>query len=51
VIPTTPTLKKEPRPTGVPPADITLDAEAFKKNLLTKMWKYMHDDERPAKAV
>jgi hypothetical protein len=40
-----------PRVAHVPIPELALDAEAFKKNLLTKMWKYLNDDERPAKAV
>ena len=35
----------------VPITEVIIDAEAFNKNLLAKMWKYLHDDERPAKAV
>ena len=31
-------------------AAISIDPEAFKKTLLTKMWKYLHD-ERSAKAI
>ena len=28
-----------------------LNADAIKKNLLAKMWKYLNDDDRPAKAA
>jgi hypothetical protein len=41
----------ELRPVRPPLPEATLDAEAFKKNLLAKMWKYLNDDERPAKAA
>ncbi len=40
-----------PRPTRSPLPEVALDAEAFKKNLLPKMWKYLNDDERPAKTI
>jgi hypothetical protein len=46
-----PTLTTESRAVPIPIPEVVLDAEAFKKNLLTKMWKYLNDDEHPTKAV
>ena len=46
-----PTLASPPHAARLPHPELTLDAEAFKKNLLTKMWKYLNDDERPAKEI
>jgi|SRR5882724_8101581 len=40
-----------PAPVRPPISPVTVDAEAFKKNLLNKMWKYLQDDERPSKTV
>ncbi len=42
-------LEQAPRtekPT-VPLGKITIDPEAFKKTLLAKMWKYLHDEPGP----
>ena len=38
-------------PRRISPGEVTWDAEAVKKNLLAKMWKYLNDDPRPPKAV
>lgn len=35
----------------MPIAEVTWDADSVKKNLLARMWKYLNDDDRPAKAV
>jgi len=47
----TPAPAGVPIPQRLPPTEVTWDAEAVKKNLLAKMWKYLNDDERPSKAV
>ncbi len=41
---------QKPQKPSIPLAKVTLDADVIKKALLTKMWKYLHD-ERPPKAI
>ena len=38
---------QKPQKSSAPLALVTLDADAFKKALLTKMWKYLHDERSP----